>query len=88
MGDLADLGRHTQVTSLGTSPTIYNYAGVDLTFPTPVRFIRATGAGNITFIDANGDSKTGAWAASETRAIAASAIVAATTTATGIEGMP
>jgi hypothetical protein len=89
MGDLADLGRHTQVTSLGTSPTIYNVTdATDTTFPTSVRFIRATGAGAITFIDANGVSKTGQWAAGETRAVAASAIVGASTTATGVEGMP
>ena len=83
-----DLGAHTNIASLGTSPTIYPFtAGSNYTFPKPVRFIRATVAGNITVTDAYGTSKTGAWGAGETRAVAATAIINATTTATGIEGM-
>lgn len=87
MGSPTDLGAFTNVTSLGTSPTIYNYAGVDITWTKPCRYLRAATAGNITFKDADNVSKTGAWAAGETRAVANLGIVAATTTATGIEGM-
>ena len=89
MGEIADLSNATQITSLVTSPTTYPFTpGANYTFPKPVRFMRASVAGNITYTDAYGVNKTGAWAAGETRALAATAIINATTTATGIEGMP
>lgn len=89
MGTPAELYAHTQVTSLGTSPTTYPFtAGSDYTFPKPVRFLRASVAGNITFTDMNGDNKVAAFAAGETRALGALAIINTGTTATGIEGMP
>ncbi len=84
-----DLSVHTNVASLGTSPTIYPFTpGSNYTFPKPVRFIRASVAGNIQFTDAYGNNVTGAWATGETRAVAAIAIIDGGTTATGIEGMP
>lgn len=88
MGSLADVAGFTQPTSLGTSPTVYPWTSGDYTFPMPVRFIRANDAGDVEFIDAAGVTKVAKFAAGETRAIAASAIVAANTTVTQLEGMP
>lgn len=54
---------------------------------TYVRALRATGAGNIKIVSGNGTERTLAFAAGETRYIAARKVFATGTTATGIEGM-
>jgi hypothetical protein len=54
---------------------------------TPVRALRATGAGNIKIVSLLGNTRTCAFAAGETRCIGAIKVFSTDTTATGIEGL-
>lgn len=54
-------------------------------FTTPVRYIRATGAGNVVAIT-RGGTRTMAFAAGETRGVVATRVNSTSTTATGLEG--
>ncbi len=54
--------------------------------PYQIRAIRATGAGNVSVVTATGQTRVMAFAAGETRLIAATAVNSSGTTATGLEG--
>lgn len=54
----------------------------------PVRAIRATGAGNVVAVMQNGQQRTLAFAPGETRYLKVKRVLATSTTATGLEGMP
>jgi hypothetical protein len=89
MGSAADVAKFTDPTALGTSPTIYTYAGIDVTWPKPCRFLRAQTAGSVVYVDYDGTNKTAKFLAGETRALGSLGIVASGTgPASGdIEGM-
>lgn len=83
-----DAYNFTNALSRGSSPTIYAWDGsADLPLPRACRYIRAEGAGNVVYKDANGDTKTAAFKAGETRALIVTAFVDSGTTATGVEAM-
>lgn len=90
MGNANDISRHIEPTSLGTSPYHYTYAGVDVTWPKPCRFLRAQTAGSIVYKGLDGNNYTAKFLAGETRALGSLGIVASGTgPASGdIEGMP
>lgn len=83
-----DIFASTNPASRAAPPTAYTYAGADITWTKPCRYMRCQTAGVVKVVDFNGATITANFLAGETRFLGSMGIVAAGTTATGIEAMP